>query len=149
MLGSNSNGTNLQEAAPLHSTPRSQPNWWLWPAMVAQSDDWRTFEANPEVEPGSEPPKIWAMFGTVVVRLVPAWKCREGGTSVINDVRLKKKLLIHIVLKKRVSWNKYDQMDIFYNSFLNYFTQFSLSWKLDIFHMRNFIPTLHYAAIPM
>ena len=32
----------------------------------------------------------------------------------------------------------------FFTIFLDYFTQFSLSWKFDIFHRRNFIPTLDH-----
>ena len=32
----------------------------------------------------------------------------------------------------------------FWQFFLDYFTQFSLSWKFDIFHRRNFIPTLDH-----
>ena len=32
----------------------------------------------------------------------------------------------------------------FLTIFLDYFTQFSLSWKFDIFHRRNFIPTLDH-----
>ena len=63
--------------------------------MVAQSEDWRTLEANPEVEPGCGTSRnVSDVWDPAVVRPVPAKKCREGGNSIINDVRLKRKLLM-------------------------------------------------------
>ena len=81
----------LTRSTTLHSTPLSQPNCWLWPAMVAQSEDWRTSEANPEVEiQALDLAECERCLGTpAVVRPVPASKCRQGGNSIINDVRLK------------------------------------------------------------